>query len=218
MHLQQVSINGEDFVGLLGFATDRYAVLSENFRKIDVLNVPILRTRIYGTNLVGMLCVGNSNGLLVPYFVSDEDIDEIKKFLIESGIDINIGRIFDKYTVIGNMIACNDKSAIVSHDISDTEVIRDILDVEVIRGYIANHRGVGACCIATNKGFVVHPDAKDELDRISDIFGVKGNTGSVNFGFPFVKSGIIANSYGYITGFRTTGIELGRIDEALGFL
>lgn len=218
MHLQQVRINGEDFVGLLGFATDRYAILSKNFRKIDVLNVPILNTRIYGTNLVGILCVGNSNGLIVPYFVSDEAINEIKRFLTESDIDINIGRVFDKYTAIGNMMACNDKSVMVSHDISDTKVIRDILNVEVVRGYIASHREVGACCIATNKGFVAHPDAKDELDKISDIFGVKGDVGSVNFGFPFVKSGIIANSNGYITGFRTTGIELGRIDDALGFL
>ena len=39
-----------------------------------------------------------------------------------------------------------------------------------------------------------------------------------NFGFPFVKSGLIANSNGYLAGSRTTGIELGRIDEALGFL
>lgn len=218
MHLQQVSINGEDFVGLLGFATDRYAVLSENFRKTDVLDVPVLKTRIYGTNLVGMLCSGNSNGLLVPYFVSDEDIGKIKKFLNESGLDINIGRLFDRYTAIGNMIACNDKAAIVSHDISDVNAIRDVLDIEITRDYIANHREVGACCIATNKGFLVHPDAKDEIDKISDILGVKGDTGSVNFGFPFVKSGIIANSHGYITGFRTTGIELGRIDDALGFL
>ena len=218
MHLQQVSINGEDFVGLLGFTTDRYAILSENFRKTDVLNVPVLKTRIYGTNLVGMFCSGNSNGLLVPYFISDEDIDKIKKFLDESGVDINIGRLFDKYTAIGNMIACNDKAAIVSPDILDTKVIKDILNVEVVQDYIAKHKEVGACCIATNKGFVAHPDAKDELDKISDIFGVKGDAGSVNFGFPFVKSGIIANSYGYITGFRTTGIELGRIDEALGFL
>ncbi len=218
MHLQQVSVNGEDFVGLLGLATDRYAILSRNFREIDALNVPLLKTMIYGTNLVGLFCAGNSNGLLVPYCVSDEEIDKIRRFLIESGADINIGRLFDKYTAIGNMITCNDKSAIVSHDISDTKVVKDILGVEIVRDYIANHREVGACCIATNKGFVVHPDAKDEIDKISDIFGVKGDVGSVNFGFPFVKSGIIANSHGYITGFRTTGIELGRIDEALGFL
>lgn len=218
MHLQQVRINGEDFVGLFGFATDKYAILSTSFRKIDVLDVPILRTRIYGTNLTGVLCTGNSNGILVPYFVSDEDISKIKGFLTESGMDINIGRIFDKYTAIGNMIACNDKAAIVSQDIEDTGVIQDVLDVEIVKDNIAGHKEVGACCIATNKGFVVHPDATDDLERISGIFRVNGNVGSVNFGFPFVKSGIIANSYGYITGFRTTGIELGRIDEALGFL
>jgi len=217
MHLQQVRINGEDFVGLLGFATDRYAILSKNFRNINVLDVPVLKTRIYGTNLVGIFCVGNSNGLLLPYFISDDEIKEIRKFLNESGVDVNIGRLFDRYTAIGNMMACNDKATIVSPDISDTRVIQDVLDVEVVSGNIANHHEVGACCIATNRGFVVHPDAKDELKRISEIFGVKGDASSVNFGFPFVRSGIIANSNGYVTGLRTSGIELGRIDEALGF-
>ena len=39
-----------------------------------------------------------------------------------------------------------------------------------------------------------------------------------DFGSEFVRSGLIANSSGAIIGNRTTGPELARIEEALGFL
>ena len=49
------------------------------------------------------------------------------------------------------------------------------------------------------------------------IFKVKVITGTVNHGVPLIGSGLIANSYGAIVGNITTGIELGRIEEALNF-
>jgi len=215
MHVQQLSVRGEDFIGLLGIATDKYAIVSSNFPKIEALDVPIIKTRLYGTNLIGLFCVGNSNGLLLPYFISDDEIEKLKKSI---GEDINIGRLMDKCTAIGNLVACNDHTAIVSPMISETKTIKKVLGVRVVKKAISGHDEVGACCVATNKGFLVHPDSEDELNKLSKIFKVNGLVGSVNFGFPFVKSGLIANSNGYIAGSRTTGIELGRIDEALGFL
>jgi len=218
MHLKQISINGEDFIGLMGMSTDNYAIISPKFPDINVLRVPILKTMLYGTNLVGLFCVGNSNGLILPYFISKNKIALIKRFLSENGIDIEIGTLKSKYTAVGNMIACNNNAAIVSPKIRSIRIIEDILDVEVIRSTIGEHDEVGACCVVTNKGFVSHPDARDEIEKLSEIFNVNGSIGSVNFGFPFVKSGLIANSNGYLVGSRTTGIEIGRIDEALGFL
>ncbi|ODS42534.1 MAG: hypothetical protein MSIBF_04250 [Candidatus Altiarchaeales archaeon IMC4] len=216
MHLQQTSIQGEDFVGLFGMATDKYAILSENFPECDVLGVPVYRTKIYGTNLVGLFCSGNSNGLLLPYFVSDEELKKIKDFVSQFGVVVE--KVFDKHTATGNMIACNDKAAIVSPRVLDASDIEDALGVEVIQCDIALYEEVGSCCIATSKGFLVHPEAEETLAELEKIFKVPGLAGSVNFGFPFVKSGVIANSSGYVTGTRTSGIELGRIDEALGFL
>ncbi len=215
MHVQQLSVQGEDFIGLLGIATDGYAIISSNFPKIEALDVPIIKTRLYGTNLIGLFCAGNSNGLLLPYFISDDEIEKLKKSL---GEDITIGRLMDRCTAIGNLIACNDHTAIVSPMISETKTIKKVLGVKVVQRGISGHDEVGACCVATNKGFLVHPDAENESKRLSKIFKVNGLVGSVNFGFPFVKSGLIANSNGYLAGSRTTGIELGRIDEALGFL
>lgn len=42
--------------------------------------------------------------------------------------------------------------------------------------------------------------------------------GTVNHGFPMIGSGLVANDHGALIGRLTTGIEMGRIDEALGFL
>jgi len=44
------------------------------------------------------------------------------------------------------------------------------------------------------------------------------DVGTVNFGSPLVGSGILANSRGYVAGDETTGPELGRIEDALGFM
>ena len=73
--------------------------------------------------------------------------------------------------------------------------------------------------IATNKGVLVHPKAtQHEIGVIEDLFGLPVEIGTVNFGSPLVGSGLLANSNGYVAGLETTGPELGRIDDALGFL
>lgn len=215
MRFMQLHVHGESFIGLLGFATDKYAILSENFPENDVLGVPVLNTTIYGTNLVGLFCHGNSNGMLLPYFVSEEDFRKVSKFAREVGF--NVAKVEDKHTALGNLVACNDHGAIVSPLIEDNAV-GDILDVETTRMKIASSNETGSCLTATNKGFMVHPDAEHQLKDIEDILKAKGLCGTVNYGFPFVKSGVIANSRGYIAGIRTSGIELGRIEDALGFI
>jgi translation initiation factor 6 len=218
MHVQQLSVRGEDFVGLLGMGSDTYALLSKTFPKVTALKVPTIRLAVHGSTLVGLFCAGNSRGLLLPYFISDSDIAALKKSMKAEGVDINVERIGDKSTALGNLIACNDNAALISPLISEKKRIEDALGVEVTSGSIGGHEEVGACCIATNKGFLVHPDAEEELDYLAEVFGVSGMSGSVNFGFPFIKSSLIANSHGYVTGRRTTGIELDRIDQALDLL
>ncbi len=218
MHLRQVSINGEDFIGLMGVSTDNYAITSPGMVGVEILGVPAFKTKLYGTNLVGLFCAGNSNGLLLPYFISKERISLLREFFSESGLDVQVGVLREKHTAIGNLISANDNAALVSPGIDSLDKIADILDVEVRQSAIAGHDEVGACCVVTNRGFLSHPDAVDELGELSDFFGVSGYVGSVNFGFPFIKSGIIANSNGYLVGSKTTGIEIGRIDDALGFL
>ena len=92
-----------------------------------------------------------------------------------------------------------------------------MLGVDAKSCAIGGHSEVGAHCLATNKGFICHPDADHDMKMLTKVLEVEGQKGTVNCGIPFVKSGIIANSNGYVTGNQTTGIELSQIDDALGF-
>jgi translation initiation factor 6 len=217
MQADQVSVNGENFIGLLGMATDRYAILSPEFKYESILDVPTLRTRIYGTTLAGMFCAGNSNGLILPYFIEDNEYENLKSFLAKAGA--RVLRIDDRFTAIGNMLSCNDKRAYVSSSLTrDYKEIEDVLGVEVVTGDVAGHIEVGAYVTATNRGFIAHPDAEDHLKNLAEVFKVNGMIGTVNCGVPYVKSGLIANSNGYLAGGRTTPIEMQRIEDALGFM
>ncbi|MFH1290485.1 MAG: translation initiation factor IF-6 [Nanoarchaeota archaeon] len=218
MYFQQLSVLGEDFIGLLGLTTEKFSIYSSNFPEVKAFDLPVLRTKIYGTNLVGMFCAANSNGILLPYFTSVDDQKELKDFLDPLGVAIGI--VEDKHTTIGNLVAANDKAALVSPKIGDLKTIEDTLGVEVFQDSLyGGHEEVGSCLTVTNKGLLAHPDTEKKLDELKELFKVKeGNVGSVNFGFPFVASGLIANTKGYITGSSTSGIEMGRIDEALGFI
>ncbi|MFH1055082.1 MAG: translation initiation factor IF-6 [Candidatus Altiarchaeota archaeon] len=216
MHADQVTVHGEDFIGLLGTASDRYAVISPEFEFSEILDVPTLKTKIYGTKLVGIFCTGNSNGVLVPYFISDTEFAAMVAFMKPLGVEVM--KVKDKYTAVGNMVAANDKKAFISNSLTrDYKEIEDALGVEAVLGDVGGHIEVGAYIFATNKGFLAHPDAESQLPQLKELFKVGGMVGTVNCGIPYVKSGLIANSNGYITGGRTTPIEMQRIEDALGF-
>jgi translation initiation factor 6 len=73
--------------------------------------------------------------------------------------------------------------------------------------------------VVTNKGLLCHPKVTpEEKSMLEEIFDVGVMIGTVNHGVPLIGSGLVANSKGAVMGNLTTGIEMGRIEEALGFL
>ena len=88
-----------------------------------------------------------------------------------------------------------------------------------MKGTIGGLKTVGMAAVATNKGLLVHPRVSEaELAVLDDLFGLPVDVGTVNFGSPQVGSGLLANSKGYLAGEETSGPEMGRIEDALGFL
>src|SRR3989338_4818458 len=164
MYFSQANVLGEDFVGLFGIVTDKFAILSKNFPSREVFKVPAVNFNIYGTSLIGIFCAGNANGLLLPYFAMDSEIRKLEMEL--KGFDINIEKIEDRYTALGNLIACNDKGAIISPKISDKKIVEDTLDVEIKVMDIAGHEEVGSCIVATNKGFLAHIESQNQIKEI----------------------------------------------------
>ncbi|MCL7417710.1 MAG: translation initiation factor IF-6 [Halalkalicoccus sp.] len=213
---------GSSSVGVFAAATDD-AVLVRNDVEDDLreeledeLAVPVIPTTIGGSSTVGALCVGNSQGLLVS-----NRITVAERETITDVVDLPITELPGKINAAGNVVLANDSGAYVHPDLSRTAVqaVEDGLDVPVERGELAGLRTVGTAAVATNDGVLCHPKATDgELDFLEELLEVYADIGTINYGGPLVGSGLVANAFGYVAGRDTTGPELGRIEDALGYL
>jgi translation initiation factor 6 len=219
-YVKRASFHGDVNIGLFGFASDKFVILPDKTLDTSVLDVPPVTSTISDTQLIGLFLVGNSKGIVFPKIVEESERENILSSLRELGLEVNTVVLKSKYTALGNLIVCNDKGAIVSDLLkSSRRTIEDALDVEVVIAEIAESKLPGSFCVATNRGFLLSNNgSEDDYELLKDVLKVDGDIGSVNFGSVFVRSGIIANSNGYVVGEMTTGVELSRIDEALGFI
>jgi translation initiation factor 6 len=177
-----------------------------------VLNVKAIEAKICQTTLLGIMIVGNSNSMIVPYLASDDEIE-----FLQGSLGVKVSRLTTNLTALGNIILANDNGAIVHPKLREITMksIESILGVKVVAGRIGGTGLVGSSAVATNKGALASPRATDEeLDKISEVLGVPTSVGSVNRGVTYVRSGLIVNSHGAIAGRETTGPELDRIEEA----
>ncbi|ADJ13676.1 translation initiation factor IF-6 [Halalkalicoccus jeotgali] len=213
---------GSSSVGVFARATDD-ALLVRNDVEDDLreeledeLDVPSLPTTIGGSSTVGALSVGNENGLLVS-----SRITETEREAIGTVTDLPITELPGRINAAGNVVLANDSGAYVHPDLSREAVraVEDGLGVPVERGELAGLRTVGTAAVATNDGVLCHPKATDgELDFLEEHLGVYADIGTINYGAPLVGAGLVANEFGYVAGKDTTGPELGRIEDALGYL
>ncbi|MFQ6052359.1 MAG: translation initiation factor IF-6 [Candidatus Hydrothermarchaeota archaeon] len=220
------NLDGNPNIGVFALATDNFVLIPSNLTKSseryirEAFNMRPLRITVGGSPLVGCLSAGNSKGLLFPWYVSEIEVDRIVSEIVDN-YGIEIGIIRDRFTALGNLLLANDHASLVHPDLSNESIniIEDVLDVEVQRGMIAGMKNVGAVGIVTNKGGLLHPNTKEEeIEYLETLFRVSIDTGTVNHGFPYVKTGMIANSKGVLAGSATTGPEIARIENALGFL
>ena len=180
-----------------------------------VLDVKLVELSIADATIIGSLLTFNSKGAVVTDFVDEDAIKIIK----DQGLEVCI--ITDKLNAAGNDILVNDNGALVHPDLKDSSIddIKQTLKVPVHRGTISELKTVGMAAVVTNKGLLCHPKVTDEEKNVlKDVFNVNVMIGTVNHGSPVIGSGLVANSKGAIIGNLTTGIEMGRIEEALGFL
>ena len=134
---------------------------------------------------------------------------------------MDVKRIPDRLTAVGNIILANDHGALVNPLLSDESinVISETLDVDVVRGSIAKFKINGSVAVATNNGVLVHPSAtSEEIKFLEKVMKVPADVGTVNQGTRLVGACTVANSNGVLVGNKTTGPEMARIEESLGFL
>jgi len=220
--LKRLDFNSNPYVGVFCRANDDIAFVhpflqdKEKEAIREVLKVKIIETTVGGSTVMGSLIALNSSGAVVADFVGDEELDIIKNFFGD-----NVLVIKDKFNAAGNNILANDYGAIV-HPMMGDETIKDIkgvMDVEVERGTIAGIKTVGMAAVVTNRGMLCHPKIEDDEKRnLEELFSVPISIGTVNHGVPYVGAGMVANGKGAIMGSKTTGIEMGRIEDALDLI
>lgn len=216
-----MDFNENPNVGVYCRANDKVGFIQKNLTKKDintvtnVLDVDLIELSISDSSIIGSLLAMNSTGAVVCNFIDKISFDLIK----EQGIELCV--ISDKYNAAGNDILVNDKGCLVHPDIKDKSIkkIEETLNVPAYKGTIGGLKTVGMAAAVTNKGLLCHPKVTSEEKKLlKKVFDVPVMIGTVNHGSPVIGSGLVANNNGAVIGNLTTGIEMGRIEEALGFL
>ena len=219
--LQLLDFNENPNVGIYCRTNDSVVFLQHSIPKKTkqvigkVLGVKIVELSIADSTIIGSLLTCNSQGAIVTAFTNKET------FLTLEQQGLRVFPIKEVINAAGNDILANDYGALVHPELKNTTIkqISSILGVPVQRGTIASLGTVGMAAVVTNKGCLCHPKATDEeQQQLKKVFDVDVMIGTVNHGFPMIGSGLVANKQGAIIGNMTTGIEMGRIEEALGFL
>jgi translation initiation factor 6 len=201
-----ISVN-DDFVLLpMGYAKTKAEKLAK------YLEVEPLYTAVANTRLMGALMSINNHGVLLPTTAYQDEYDFLK-----NETDLEVGVLDSKYTALGNVICTNDKGAIVSPWLSqsDVETIKQVLDVEVVQKRISGLNQVGALMVANNSGGVIHPEADEEdMKMFANVLGIHLEHSTINAGVPFVESGILVNNKTVVVGSMTTGPEIMMLTRA----
>lgn len=215
-----LSLFGSASIGVYSLVTDKIAVIPPQAPETKAdkveewLGVRAAKTTIGGSVVVGALVCANSNGLVLPHYVREEELEIIKTV----SDDANVTVMETKRTAYGNMVLTNDYGAVVDPRLKPgtIEKISDTLGVEVVLGEIAGLPYVGSLALATNKGVLTHPMVKEEEQRLlKEVLKVPVDIGTINCGIPYVSTGLIGNSDSVVAGFLTTGPEMFIMGQAL---
>ncbi len=166
------------------------------------INVDVVRTMLAGTPLLGVFACLTNSKVVVPDIIEKDEIRVLENHVPEVIV------LKERFTALGNLISLNDHGAVCSR------YIKDIDNILGKRIRLAASDLVGSAVYTNNIAFLAHRDTSDkELKELESILKVKGDVGTLNFGDPFVKSGIIGNKRGIIVGKQTSGPETQRVDE-----
>lgn len=222
MKYRRAAYFGNPFLGLFICTNGKHTLFPVDAKESLVesvcgsLGTEPVRVNIGGNNLNGIYAAMNNNGVVLPSGTSGE---ERKKIESETGLSAYVSA--EKFNAHGNNVALNDMGGIVNPNVAVKEraAMEECLGIELVPFALEGFTTVGSLCVANNKGFLVHYSAGERaVAEIGEILRVKGMPGTVNMGVGFVSIGLLANDAGYFAGEATSPFELGRVEEALGFL
>jgi len=182
----------------------------------EALGTKVEVITIGGSRVVGTLVAMNSKGILVSNLATSREAKKLEKII--SNLDLQLGVLPERSNAIGNNFLVNDNGGFCNERLSakTKELAENVLGIDITSKSLNNMDTLGMIGCVTNKGGLCHPDTSaQEREIMEKVLGVSIMEGTVNFGMPLVGAGIVASSKGAVCGRQSTGVELGRVEEAL---
>ena len=182
----------------------------------EALGTTVEVITIGGSSVLGTLVATNNKGLLVSNLVTSLELEKLEKWC--KNLNLNLGILSERANAIGNNFLLNDSGGFCNERLSSSSIkdAEGIFEVAVKSQSFNGMDTLGMIGCVNNNGGLCHPDI-DENERkiMQEILDVPVMEGTVNFGMPLVGAGVIASSKGAVCGRQSTGVELGRVEEAL---
>jgi translation initiation factor 6 len=182
----------------------------------EALGTRIEVVTIGGSSVLGTLIAMNSKGILVSNLITTMESDKIEA--IASDIGLNFGVLSERSNAIGNNFLINDRGGFCNERLTPRSKTsaEEILEIKIESRSFNRMDTLGMIGCVTNKGGLCHPEISDEEKEIMEkVLEVPVMEGTVNFGMPLVGAGVISSTNGAVCGRQSTGVELGRVEEAL---
>lgn len=214
--ITKLDFSGNPYIGVYCSVNESFVLFNPGVpsgvarKAAKCLGAQPLTTTIGGSTILGSLICSNSNGCIVTNFATQEEMDRLEKL---KPVEID-----HKLNAVGNNILCNDNGAIVHPGFGSGTVnlLKNTLQVPIVKGTIAGLKTVGSVAVTTNKGAICHPDiTEDEKKTLEDVLKVPATIATANYGTTYVGACLVANSNGAVVGSATTPIEIGRIEDGL---
>ena len=193
-----------------GIPDDDMEAISEALgTKVEVITIG-------GSSVLGTLIAMNNKGILVSNLITSLELEKLEE--ITAALDLNLGVLSERSNAIGNNFLLNDSGGFCNERLSKQSKVESekIFEVDITSQSLNGMDTLGMIGCANTKGGLCHPEISDnEKEVMEKVLKVPVMEGTVNFGMPLVGAGIISSSKGAICARQSTGVELGRVEEAL---
>ncbi len=182
----------------------------------DALNTEIEVITVGGSSVLGTLLTMNNHGILVSNLVNSLEVEKLES--ISDSFNLKFGILSDRSNANGNNFLVNDNGGFCNENLNPRSIksSEEVLGIKIKSQSLNQMDTLGMIGCLNNNGGLCHPDISDnEREIMEKILQVPIMEGTVNFGMPLVGAGVVSSSSGAVCGQQSTGIELGRIEEAL---